>query len=119
MLYLYLHPAPEVVPEEVCRDRIQHVHLIGLEGHGLLVKVVPRATQLPGLIPDLLEKGIVLEKVYLKLPSLKDTHVHLTPNLNDDRVLYEASLRRGAGVAVVDGAAHSAAAEGDVERGLV
>ena len=39
--YLDLHPAAEVVAEEVGCDRVEHVHLVGLEGHGLLVEVVP------------------------------------------------------------------------------
>ena len=41
MTDLDLHPAAEVVPEEVGGDRVEHVHLVRLERHGLLVKVVP------------------------------------------------------------------------------
>ena len=43
--YLDLHPAAEVVAEEVGCDRVEHVHLVGLEGHGLLVEVVPANTK--------------------------------------------------------------------------
>ena len=45
--YLYrvtdldLHPAAEVVPQEVGGDRVEHVHLVRLEGDRLLVEVVP------------------------------------------------------------------------------
>ena len=40
--YLDLHPTSEVVPEEVCGHGVEHVDLVGLEGYGLLVKVIPR-----------------------------------------------------------------------------
>jgi len=61
------------------------------------VLISPSASQLPGLIPDFLQQWVVL---------------------NDDGVLDEAALRRGAGVAVVDARHHAAAPQRDVERGL-
>ncbi len=72
-------------------------HLVGPEGDGLLVEVVPGAPELPRLVPDLLQERVVL---------------------HDDGVLDERALRGGRGVAVVDGGHHPAAAKGDVERGL-
>ena len=42
---LDLHPAAEVVPEEVSGDRVEHVHLVRLEGDRLLVEVVPAYKQ--------------------------------------------------------------------------
>ncbi len=39
--HLDLHPAAEVVSQKVGGDRVQHVHLIGLERHRLLIKVIP------------------------------------------------------------------------------
>ena len=39
--HLDLHPAAQVVAQEVGRHRVQHVHLVRLERHSLLVKVVP------------------------------------------------------------------------------
>ena len=38
---LNLHPAAEVVAEEVGGHGVQHVHLVGLERHSLLVEVIP------------------------------------------------------------------------------
>ena len=45
MTDLDLHPAAEVVPEEVGGDGVEHVHLIRLEGDCLLVEVVPANKQ--------------------------------------------------------------------------
>ena len=45
MTDLDLHPAAEVVPEEVGGDGVEHVHLVRLEGDCLLVKVVPANKQ--------------------------------------------------------------------------
>ncbi len=42
---LDLHPALEVVPEEVGGDGVQHVHLERSKGHRLLVVVVPGASE--------------------------------------------------------------------------
>ena len=42
---LDLHPAAEVVPEEVGGDGVEHVHLVRLEGDRLLVEVVPANKQ--------------------------------------------------------------------------
>jgi len=39
--YLNLHPTSEVVSKKVGGHRIQHVNLIGLERHGLLIEIVP------------------------------------------------------------------------------
>ena len=41
MTDLDLHPAAEVVPEEVGGDGVEHVHLVRLEGDRLLVEVIP------------------------------------------------------------------------------
>ena len=60
-MYLYLHPATEVIPKEICSDWVQHVNLVGLEGDSLLVEVVPGAADLPGLVPDLLQQRVVLD----------------------------------------------------------
>ena len=38
---LNLHPASEIVPEEVGGDGVQHVHLVRLEGDRLLIEVIP------------------------------------------------------------------------------
>ena len=38
---LDLHPTAQVVAQEVGRHRVQHVHLVRLERHRLLVKIVP------------------------------------------------------------------------------
>lgn len=61
LAHLDLHPAANVVAGEVRPHHVQHVDGEGPEGHGLLVLVVPRAAQLPGLIPHLLHLGIVLD----------------------------------------------------------
>ena len=45
MTDLDLHPAAEVVPEEVGGDGVEHVHLVRLEGDSLLVEVVPASKQ--------------------------------------------------------------------------
>ena len=45
MTDLDLHPAAEVVPEEVGGDGVEHVHLVRLEGDRLLVEVVPASKQ--------------------------------------------------------------------------
>ena len=45
MTDLDLHPAAEVVPEEVGGDGVEHVHLVRLEGDRLLVEVVPANKQ--------------------------------------------------------------------------
>ena len=58
---LDLHPALEIVTQEVSCDRVEHVHLEGPEGDRLLIVVVPRAPELSGLIPYLLNQGIILK----------------------------------------------------------
>ena len=45
MTDLDLHPAAEVVPEEVGGDGVEHVHLVRLESDRLLVEVVPANKQ--------------------------------------------------------------------------
>ena len=45
MTDLDLHPAAEVVPEEVGGDGVEHVHLVRLESDRLLVEVVPASKQ--------------------------------------------------------------------------
>ena len=62
-----------------------------------IVHISPCASELPGLVPHLLQQRVVL---------------------HNDGVLYEGALGRGGRVAVVHGGGHAAAAEGDVERGL-
>ena len=52
MTDLDLHPAAEVVPEEVGGDGVEHVHLVRLERHSLLVKVVPELEERIG--PDVI-----------------------------------------------------------------
>jgi len=59
--YLYLHPTSDVVTGEVSSDHVQHIDRERPEGDGLLVLVVPRAPELPGLIPDLLNLWVVLD----------------------------------------------------------
>lgn len=59
--HLYLHPAAHVVSGKVRSDDVQHVHWERSEGNALLVLVVPRASQLPRLVPDLLHLGVVLD----------------------------------------------------------
>ena len=59
--------------------------------------ILPSASELPGLVPDLLEERVVLD---------------------DDGVLDEAALGRRRAVAVVRAGGHPAGAEGDVEGGL-
>ena len=49
MTDLDLHPAAEVVPEEVGGDGVEHVHLVRLEGDRLLVEVVPAYKQYSAL----------------------------------------------------------------------
>jgi len=61
LAHLDLHPALQVVAEEVSGDRVQHVHLERLERDRLLVEVVPRAPQLARLIPHLLHVRVVLD----------------------------------------------------------
>ena len=39
--YLNLHPASEVISQEVCSHRIQHVNLVGLECYRLLIEIIP------------------------------------------------------------------------------
>lgn len=52
---------------------MQHVDLEGPEGDALLIEIVPSTPQLPRLIPNLLDQGIVL---------------------NDNRVLHKGPGRR-------------------------
>ena len=94
---LNLHPATQVIAEEVGRHGVQHVHLIRLESDGFFVEVVPGAPEFSGLIPNLLQQRVVL---------------------NDDCVLDVASLRCWRSVSVVAGCGHPARAKGDVEGGL-
>lgn len=61
LAHLNLHPALQVVAEEVGGDRVEHVDLKGTKRDCLLVKVVPRAAQFSSLIPDLLHEWIVLD----------------------------------------------------------
>lgn len=75
--YLDLHPALQVVAEEVGGHGVEHVDGERPEGDRLLVIVVPGAAQAAGLVPNLLNKRIVLD---------------------DDRVLDERSSRRGTSV---------------------
>lgn len=67
---LDLHPAADVVAGKVSADHVQHVDGERPESDGLLVLVVPRATQFTGLIPNFL---------------------HLRVELDNDRVLEECS----------------------------
>ena len=60
---LNLHPALKVVAQEVGRDRVEHVDLERPERDGLFVIVVPCASKLPGLIPNLLNQRIILQRV--------------------------------------------------------
>ncbi len=66
-LYLYLHPALEAVPEEVCRDGVEHVDLERPEGDRLLVVVVPGALQAARLVPNLLHLQIAKIGIELAL----------------------------------------------------
>ena len=59
--------------------------------------ISPCTSELPGLIPDLLQQWIILD---------------------NDGVLDEAALGGGGTVAVVNRGRHTAGAEGDVEGGL-
>ena len=52
--YLNLHPALEVVAEEVGRHGVDHVDGEGSEGDGFLVVVVPGAAEPTGLVPHFL-----------------------------------------------------------------
>lgn len=61
LAHLDLHPALQVVAQEVGSDSVQHVHLERLERDRLLVEIVPRASQLASLVPDLLYVRIVLD----------------------------------------------------------
>ena len=38
---LYLHPASEIVSQEVGSHRVQHINLVWLECHSFLIEVVP------------------------------------------------------------------------------
>ena len=58
--YLNLHPALEVVAEEVGGDGIDHVDGERSEGDRFLVVVVPGAAQAAGLIPHFLHQRVVL-----------------------------------------------------------
>lgn len=99
--HLDLHPTLQVVAEEIGRDRVQHVYLERLECDGLLIEVVPRATQLARLVPDLLHVRVVLD---------------------DDRVLHVAATGslpvtgHGTGSRTA-GRCHSAAVQKYLERG--
>ena len=58
---LDLHPALEIVAQEIGGDSVEHVDLEGPERNRLLVVVVPGATEFSGLVPHLLNKGIILK----------------------------------------------------------
>ena len=96
---LDLHPALQIITQEVCSNCMQHVHLERSEGHSLLVEVVPSTTQLPGLIPNFLDIWIVL---------------------NDDGVFYVATRRRGSSISshiVIGRGAHATRIEEDFKGG--
>jgi hypothetical protein len=77
--HLDLHPALQVVAQEVGSDGVHHVDVERPEGDRLLVVVVPGAPEAAGLVPDLLDERVVLD---------------------DDRVLDEGAGWRRAAVLV-------------------
>lgn len=92
-----LHPALQVVSQEVGSDGVQHVYLERSESDCFLVEVVPRAAQFPGLIPDFLHVRVVLD---------------------DDGVLDVTTTRSGSSVTggvVIGRRRHAAAVEEDLE----
>ena len=97
MTDLDLHPAAEVVPEEVGGDGVEHVHLVRLERHRLLVKVVPSAPESTSLVPYLLQLRVVLDY---------------------DGVLDVGALRRLLRVSLGPRGRHSTALKGDIKGGL-
>lgn len=58
---MYLHPTTDVVSGKIGPDHVQHVDRERTESDGLLVLIVPRAPELPGLVPDLLHLRVVLD----------------------------------------------------------
>jgi len=58
---LDLHPAANIVAGEISTNNVKHVHGEGSECDRLLVLIMPCTSELPGLVPNLLDLGIVLD----------------------------------------------------------
>ena len=96
---LNLHPASDIITGEISTDDVEHVDGERSEGDGFFVLVVPRASQFPGLVPDLLD---------------------LRVELDDDGVLEEGArtgLRSVSVESVLRVAAGAARVDAHVERG--
>lgn len=128
---LNLHPASHIISSKVRSNHVQHIHGERPERYALLVLIVPRASQLPGLIPNLLHLRIVLQYNYVlevrsrsrfrsRIPivqsiiSISGCSTLINPNVESSRTLAQPGRQVDAvDVAVV------ALREYDTEEGLI
>lgn len=117
--YLDLHPALQVVAEEVGGDGVEHVDGERAESDGLLVVVVPGAAQAAGLVPHFLHERIVLDDDGVldegsrRRRSSESGNSLFCPMERDRWMIVRRMIR--ATIHLVGGGGHAARVEVDVE----
>ena len=107
LAHLDLHPAADVVSGEIRPHHVQHVDGERPEGDGLFVLVVPRAAELPGLVPHFLhlrieldDDGVLEERSRAGLCVKRDRQAsvhHFPPSSSSHPTRHPAVLLNGLG----------------------